>query len=329
MKEKFGMHSTVNELFSRSDMVIISLDLVSPNLKNLNKNVEFLCDLQVSIKDVLDAASKYFMDENNSYQIVDEKYVSIPPETLVKKLFIQRGGSNLLNFVLVNKFKTCFEILRPHEQSILVNNAPGNKGALQNTSEVRLNKDIRARLVAEKVTDNASKKMIENFPYLKTYVFMNKIEEKTHKRKSKKQSKLNFFGPVTFYAILFSLLFQISQIRIFSVHHMRSYHNNLLNVFLVSKDNKSVEDESDKIYYFKDISTSLDYKNWLNQAVTYIYQSKNPRTIANTFFNSKVKFLGPALLLLTQTKSYDCSGNRCFYTEYNSNTRSIFLLKRN
>ena len=82
------------------------------------------------------------------------------------------------------------------------------------------------------------------------------------------------------------------------------------------------------IYYFDETTSRTDFKNWLFNVTSNVYNSANKSINANNFFSEKCIFLGPPVLLKFDTKNIN--GNRDhYYIRYDEETKRIFFALKN
>lgn len=312
-REKMGMRASIEMLFTRSDMIIVSLTLTTSS--ELNRSMaNFICDFNTTVKDVLNACIGYWSEELKNFQIVDERYVSIPPETTIHKLFLQRSGTNKLNFTLVNKYQTCFQILRQQEQSILINEI-----IEQNKKQARFQKNIRFSILKDKLMNSVEQKMRSVFCYLNDYIKISKKDDNINLKRKVKRRAMGPLGPVAFYCIIMMVILQLAQLQNFNVGQIRKFKKSFESLMNIDDSEKS----------FTNMNTANDFREWLENLIEDIFDSKVEAAEKYTFFNQKVRFIGPLLFIRTDTKSFDCRDAKCYYKQYEDSTKGIFFLNRN
>lgn len=112
-----GMHSSIKELYNRSNMVSFLVELNCRKVGNMTDSVNILADFDNTIEDVLNCAAKFWELDPNFYQIIDEKSVTIPKNMKVRDVYANKGGVHKINFQMINKYVTQFEILNSHLKS--------------------------------------------------------------------------------------------------------------------------------------------------------------------------------------------------------------------
>jgi hypothetical protein len=73
-----------------------------------------LADFTNNIDDVIICACKFWELEPTDYQIVDEKSVTLSRSMSIRDIYTIKGGVHKINFEMINKYTTQFEILRSH-----------------------------------------------------------------------------------------------------------------------------------------------------------------------------------------------------------------------
>lgn len=101
-----GMHSSISELYSRANMVILSVRLNSRSLDGIQNSVNILADFTNNIDDVIVCSCKFWELEPTDYQIVDEKSVTLSRSMSIRDIYTVKGGVHKINFEMTNKYTT-------------------------------------------------------------------------------------------------------------------------------------------------------------------------------------------------------------------------------
>lgn len=109
-----GMHSSINELYTRANMVILNVRLNCRSMQGILNTCNILSDFVNTIEEVIVCACSFWELDSKLYQIVDEKNVTLSNSLTIREIYTINGGVHKLNFELVNKYTGQFEILKSH-----------------------------------------------------------------------------------------------------------------------------------------------------------------------------------------------------------------------
>ena len=118
--------------------------------------------------------------------------------------------------------------------------------------------------------------------------------------------------------MLFSIiLIQLIQLTHFDVEDINDLRQSLRTLFYISPGRQKLSG----IYYFSEITSRSDFKFWVYNMTSNIYESSDPRITPNNFFAQKCSFLGPPVLLKFETKSGKGGNPLFYYSNYNEKTK--------
>jgi hypothetical protein len=161
LRELMGMHSSIKELYSKANMVILSIRLNCRKLDCIMDSINILADFKNTIEDVIKTACQFWELNPEFYQIVDEKSVTIPRSMLIRDIYYHKGGIHKINFEMINKYTTQFEILKSHLKSAEIDGQGGATGQNVNTGRKVFKRDIRISKLNENRLDNAPDKFFK------------------------------------------------------------------------------------------------------------------------------------------------------------------------
>lgn len=132
LTDLMGIHSSLEELYCRSNMVILSITLNTRNVKMIMNTVKILANFNNIIADVIELACKFWELDISSFILIDTEHsITVPISMSVLSIYKLKGGKNLIDFKLVNKYNNIFDILTSHQRSIRLDR---NERALKSNS---------------------------------------------------------------------------------------------------------------------------------------------------------------------------------------------------
>jgi len=331
-----GIHSSIEELYSRANMVIFSITLNTRRVKNILGTIKILADFDNKIEDIIILACKFWELDHRHYQLVDEKTVTIPKTMLVQHMYKMKGGRHLLEFKMVNKHTNIFNVLKTQQEAIRIDRSGVLSGGLVlNSNRKPFKNEIKITKLNENRMDNAPESFFKRFPKIVDYINIQSIEANTAKSRTVKYKsnwKTHQRGPISFYMILLIIILQLVQLFHFDVSYIYALRSSLLNLFLISPQSQSkpsgVHKRSAQPFpqstYFAEITSRTDFTAWLLSTVSNLYISKNSSLTPMNFFSEKCVFIGKPAIVKFQTKVGD---DGKYFVEYNADTLDRAPLK--
>ena len=157
-----GMHSDILELYARSNMIVLAVRLNSrAKDRSVSASVNILADFNNTIDDVVKCASQFWELDEASYQLIDEKSVTMPRVMKIKDIYWHKGNVHKISVELVNRYKTQFEILKSHLKSAETDGQTSGTGQTNATGRRVFTKDIRIHTVNENQLENAPQRFFK------------------------------------------------------------------------------------------------------------------------------------------------------------------------
>lgn len=153
------------------------------------------------------------------------------------------------------------------------------------------------------------------YPKLKDYINIREFDRRNVKR-AKVLDKYHQRGPISFYTILTIIIIQLIQLFHFNVSDINSLRASLINLFYISPQKTRLNGA----YYFSETTSRTDFKHWIQNMTSNLYNSKDNTVMPNNFFSEKCVFLGPPIILKFDTKEKKGDTPGTFHILYNQNT---------
>lgn len=268
----------------------------------------------------------------DDYILTDEKYVSLPSELTVGKIFLATGGNQVINLLMHFKTSLCFEIIKQQEESILISTG-NNQAAGQ--SDNKLQKRITVRKNPSAKLDNAPQKFFARYPLSLEYIHLDKLEPKDSGPKNQTNDIFYHQGPVVFYSVLAILIIQFIQLFHYDIEVMYNMRTSLDSVFQINPAQTPYQlavastPINPANYYFSKIAGVTQFSLWLDSVSHKIFRSRTGDR--SSLFATKTLIIGEAALLRFDTKNKTCSDKApssasCIETTYSETTRSSLSL---
>lgn len=303
--------------------------------------MNIIADFTNSIEDVINSACKFWELDPSDYQIVDEKSVTLSRSMSIRDIYTIKGGVHKINFEMINKYTTQFEVLKSHWTSSEIDGQVTTAGQNTNTGSKKFRKVIRISKMNENKLENAPEKFLKRYPKMKEYINLSEKDANAGTvKRNKAVDKFHQRGPFVFYIIFLIIIIQLIQLNHFDVGMINNLRGSLNNLFYIkSKQGSRLEN----INYFSEMTSSLGFQDWMKNMTSNLYHSNlydedthykpNPNSkgkddsfainMPNNFFSQKCMFLGPPILIKFDTK---VKGKNTYYIEYNEQTMSNPLL---
>lgn len=264
--------------------------------------------------------------KTQEYVLTDEKYVTLPMNLVMGKIFMNNNGVQVVNLLMHFKKATCFEVLKVQEESVMLSSGNAQGGG---TQDARLPKKVTIRKNEVQKMDDAPGKFFSRYPLAKQYIDIENIErENLHKNQDNKPTGLlHYQGPIVFYAIFIIILFQIIQLFHYDIEQMYNLRLDLDQIFKI-KPPDGLSDSEQGLYLSK-LTSSKGFETWLKNMITTVYRSEVGTS--STLFSVKTYQIGQAAIIKYETKETACPreevpGNfKCIFTNYNKDTQSRLI----
>jgi hypothetical protein len=316
----FGSKSSMAELYSKGNMVKINISLFTRKVTGIPKEISIIAAFTDTVSQLLEESCKYWKINSHEYVLTDDKYVTLPSDQTIGRMFVNENGAQVISLLLHYKYSMVFEVLKPQEESIQI--ASGNaQGGANSQGDAKLNKRLMVRKKAVAKMDNAPEKFFNKYPLAKEYIDIDKIERDQQKdMDDENSSTLHYQGPIVFYAISIIVIIQLVQLFNYDIERIYNLRLSLDSIFTVKKPELSTEQKP----YYSQITGKAQFVEWVQATVKNVYKSKT--TASTTLFAQKTVLLGEAALIKYDTKSTPCigksiSGSKCIYTEYSDSTK--------
>lgn len=153
----FGTKAEIEELYTNGNMMKLNISIFTRQSQDLQKEISIVACYNNTIKEITDVSCNFWSVRPDKYVITNSKYVVLPPDMTVAKLFQDSNGEQMHELCLHNKHTLCFDISKHHEDSIEINRNSGNSNA-GGSSDQKLDKKIMIRKDAVAKMDNAPEK---------------------------------------------------------------------------------------------------------------------------------------------------------------------------
>lgn len=130
-------------------------------MDNITNTVSFLADFNNTIEDVLHCAAKFWELDPKFYQIIDEKSVTIPIDMKIRDVYGNKGGVHKINFQMINKYTTQFDILNSQLKSAEIEGQSVTIVQAGGGGKKVFKKDIRISKLNENRLENAPDKFFK------------------------------------------------------------------------------------------------------------------------------------------------------------------------
>lgn len=282
-------------------------------------NIKVLANFSNTIKDVIQLACNFWeLDISSSIMIDFDHSITIPADMSILSIYQLKGGKNMIELKMINKYNNIFNILTSHERSIRLDRNEKIDNSKEYFSRNKwFQKDIKINKINEKKLENATESFITKFPVMLDYINIDNfdaINTKVREQKPEKP-KTHQRGPIAFYLLICVITLQLFQLSHFEVRSIYTLRSSLINLFYISPGKNQLK----SITYFKDITSRSDFKDWLEDMTSNIYISKNTHQMPQNFFSEKCVFLGDPLLIKFDTQPIE-GQPRAYFISYKEGT---------
>ena len=315
----FGTKASLTELYERGNMVKVNVSLFTKKITAIPKEISIVAGFNNTIKDILAQSCKFWKVPEEDYLMADDKYVALPGDLTISRIFMSSGGAQMIDLLFLYKHSMGFEILKPQEEMAHISTGNAQSGGGQ--GDQKLNRKVSVKKNTTQKLDDAPKKFFNLYPLAQEYMDVNNID-RTQKDDivSKASPILHYQGPVVMYAIIVIIVIQLVQLFHFNIELIFECRESLNTlVTLRNPGGKSG-------LYAGDITNKKDISVWLNSTLLTLYN--------NTLINNKTYTVSNIVLIKYDTNVIPC-GNvntsitnlTCSSTTYSKDTRSTATLK--
>lgn len=233
--------------------------------------MNIIADFTNSIEDVINSACKFWELDPSDYQIVDEKSVTLSRSMSIRDIYTIKGGVHKINFEMINKYTTQFEVLKSHWTSSEIDGQVTTAGQNTNTGSKKFRKVIRISKMNENKLENAPEKFLKRYPKMKEYINLSEKDANAGTvKRNKAVDKFHQRGPFVFYIIFLIIIIQLIQLNHFDVGMINNLRGSLNNLFYIkSKQGSRLEN----INYFSEMTSSLGFQDWMKNMTSNLYHS--------------------------------------------------------